>query len=126
MPRIALEKFPEQVKGSDSADSTLMRCALLAFNRVGAILHGLPQAPQPPPGALPEGVFSGQERLFEELEKSDREQRPSGPLAELLGLLTPEALPISVPRYYSFFSLVVELYENAFGKQGIKGRAAGA
>ena len=48
MPRIALEKFPEQVKGSDSADSTLMRCALLALNRVEAILHGLPQAPQPP------------------------------------------------------------------------------
>ena len=65
-----------------------MRRVRLALNRVGAILHGLSQALQPPPGALPEGASSGQERFFEELEKSSRELCLSGPLAEQLRLFT--------------------------------------
>ena len=84
------EQLPVQLQGSALTYSTLMHRFVLALNRTRSILHGASMNLQPPPGALPEGAFSGQERVFEALEKSDREQRLSGPLAEFLGLLTLE------------------------------------
>ena len=81
-----------------------MNRALLALNRVVVIPKGLsrpsgPHGCSPGECALRSGhllaelgiAFSGQGSLIAELEVPDREQRPSGPLAYLLGLLTQEA-----------------------------------